>query len=90
MPTPNYAESTVAGTSWKRVCRVAIENPLGATPSLMMVEEEVFVLGDKQVKNHIANLSCSYDANDPDDVQLYTLLNAKYVKLRTARDTPVE
>lgn len=87
MPTPNYAESTVSGTLWKRVCRVVIENPLDGTPSLIMVEEEVFVLGDKQVKNTIANLSCTYDANDPDDVALYNLLNAKYVKLRTARDT---
>lgn len=46
---PNYNESTVVGTRYRRTLRVVGENPLGGTPSLTFVEEEVVVLPDDTI-----------------------------------------
>lgn len=86
METTNYAESPISGVSWKRVSRVIIENPRAATPSLLMIEDEVVNIGTKEISTPVANLVCTFDQNDPDDLALYDLLNKKYIKLRTERD----
>lgn len=89
MPTQNYAEAAITGIAWKRISRVIIDNPRNQTPSLMMVEDEVVNIGTKEISTAVANLSCSFDPTDHDDVALYDLLNKKYIKMRTARDTAV-
>lgn len=86
MNTPNYQSTQISGESWKRISRVQIDNPRNATPSLLMVEDEVINMGTKELATTVANLSCQFDASDPDDVALYDLLNKKYIKLREARD----
>jgi hypothetical protein len=87
MNSTNYAESTISGTSWKRISRVQIDNPRPPlTPSLLMVEDEVVNIGTKETSTPVANLYCQFDATDPDDLMLYDLLHKKYVKLREARD----
>lgn len=87
METINYKSTEVTGEAWQRVCRVQIDNPHNAIPSLLMVEEEVSPKsGGRFSYETVANLSCQFDPSDPDDVALYDLLNKKYVKLREARD----
>jgi hypothetical protein len=90
MSTVNYSESTISGTSWKRISRIQIDNPRPPLiPSMMMVEDEVVNIGVKEISTRVANLSCQFDPADPDDLMLYDLLNKKYVKLREARDAAV-
>lgn len=84
--TANYAETTVSGTSWKRACRVFIENPLGGTPSLTIVEEEAINLNGKVITQVVANLSVPFDASNPDHLTVYNALNGIYVKARASRD----
>ena len=86
----NYAESAIQGTKWKRACRVVVDNPYGATPSLMIVEEEAVNLGDRVITNICANLSTQFDPENPLHLDLYTKLNEVYTILRDIRDTPVE
>ena len=87
--TTNYRESTVSGSQWTRAVRVVVENPYGQTPSLMFLEEEISILGDKQIKQNVANLYSQFDPENEDHVTLYTLLNAEYVKVREARDAAI-
>ena len=87
--TANYNESAVSGTSWKRACRVFIENPLGGTPSLVIVEEEAINLGGKIITQAVANLSVPFDPSDADHLTVYNSLNNIYIKAREARDANV-
>lgn len=87
--TQNYAEQTATGTSWKRAVRIVVENPLGKAPTLMIVEEEALVFGDKTITNPIANLNVTMDLSNPLHVQAYEVLNAIYVEARELRDSPV-
>lgn len=38
---PDYQESQITGSRWKRACRINIENPLNGIPSVLFAEEEV-------------------------------------------------
>jgi hypothetical protein len=87
--TANYSESAVSGTSWKRACRVFIENPLGGTPSLMIVEEDAINLGGKIINQVVANLSVPFDASEADHLTVYNALNSIYIKAREARDAVI-
>lgn len=98
----NYQESEVIGTQWRRACRVVVENPLNATPSVMFVEEEAINLDDKTITNLVANLSCAFDlaatfpAIDPETnlpvgrdithAEVYGLLYSLYMDLAKKRD----
>lgn len=89
MASDNYAESTIAGVSWKRIGVIRIDKPRPPlVPSILLVEDEVINIGAKEICTTVANLGCQFDQEDADDVMLYELLNKKYVKLREARDTP--
>lgn len=57
----DYKESTVAGTSWIRACRVVIENPYQQAPSVMFVEERAINLGDQIITQLQSNVSCAFD-----------------------------
>ena len=98
----NYKQTTVSGETWQRAARVVVENPLNATPSILIVEEEAIVLGDKTITNVCGNLSCAFDpeatfpAIDPAtdepvgrDIthgEVYALLNSLYMDLAKKRD----
>lgn len=86
----DYKESTVSGTSWTRVCRAVIENPHGGAPTLMFVEEEVTVIGDKTINQPCANLFVQMDAGNALHTEIYNKLNELYVVLREARDLAAE
>lgn len=88
--TANYSETTVTGTSWKRASRVFIENPLGGTPSLTIVEEEAINLGGKTITQTVANLPVPFDAGNSDHLTVYNALNNIYVTAREARDAAGE
>lgn len=90
MDTPDYQETTIAGTSWKRIGRVIVDNIRNVTPSLIMVEEKVTSIGDSEIIQVTDTLGCQFDASDPDDLLLYELLNKRYVKLRDIRDARLE
>ena len=87
--TANYSESAVSGTSWKRASRVFIENPLGGTPSLVIVEEEAITFGGKTINQVVANLSVPFDPSEADHLTVYNSLNNIYIKAREARDAVV-
>lgn len=63
---PDYNESTIAGTRWKRAARINIENPLNGTPSVLFAEEEVLNLGAGQepVTRLMSNLSVPFSLTD--------------------------
>lgn len=82
----DYKESSVIGTKWQRCCRVIIENPYNATPSILFVEEEALNTGSDVITRPVANLSCSMDTNNSLHTTIYTKLNELYVLLREARD----
>lgn len=83
---PNYKENNISGKKWQRAVRVVIENPYQALPSILFVEEEVVEAEDKLFKQPCANLSTSFDMNNPLHVEIYTKLNELYTLLREARD----
>lgn len=89
MNEPNYQESAVTGTTWKRACRIFVENPLNGAPSMMIVEEEAIVLGDKTITNVCANLTVRFDPNNADHMAAYATLNKLYVAAREERDAAV-
>ena len=83
---PNYKENNISGKKWQRAVRVVIENPYQALPSILFVEEEVVEAEDNLFKQPCANLSTSFDMNNPLHVEIYTKLNELYTLLREARD----
>lgn len=89
MSEPNYQESAVSGTSWKRACRIFVENPLNGAPSLMIVEEEAIVLGDKTITNVCANLNIQFDPANAEHMAAYSVLNNLYIAARESRDAAV-
>lgn len=82
----DYKEATVSGTTWTRALRVQVDNPYGGNPSIMFTEEEVTKIGEKNITQLSANLSCSFDSAVQLHVDIYTKLNELYVLLREARD----
>lgn len=86
---PNYNESTVAGTKWTRACRVVVENPLNAAPSILIVEEDAINLDERVICNLSGNLSTTFDVENPLHLTIYEKLNELYMLLREARDTAI-
>lgn len=82
----DYKETSVAGTSWVRAVGVAIDNPLGETPTLRFIEEQATNVGDRTIFQPFSTLIVNFDANDPAHVELYTKLNDLYVVTRDKRD----
>lgn len=87
MAEPNYKESDIAGTTFKRIWQVQINNPMDATPSLIMQEQDVYIL--ENGKNVFQNCGTLYTALDPQSqlhLAVYNKLNELYILLREARD----
>lgn len=87
--TPNYNESTASGTSWQRAVRVVVENPYQAVPSIVFVEEVVYSIGEKVIKEPCCTVSTAMNPADPLHLEIYTKLNELYVLLREQRDAQV-
>ncbi len=62
----DYQQTEVVGTKWKRACRINIENPLNAAPSVLFAEEEVINLGEgtEPVKQLVSNLNIAFNPSD--------------------------
>lgn len=56
---PDYQESTIAGSKYRRWRRINIENPRVGVPTAGILEEEVLNLGDEIVERPVGNLSIS-------------------------------
>jgi hypothetical protein len=83
----NYKETTIEGTSYKRVFQVTINNPLDNTPSLTMQEQDVYILADgKKIYQPCGVLYTKLDQNNQLHTDIYNKLNELYVLLREARD----
>lgn len=99
---PNYQESTVTGTQWRRACRVVIENPLNAMQSIKFVEEDAISLGVAVHTSICANLDAPFDSaatfpildpttdlpvgRDATHGEIYGLLYSLYMHLAKERD----
>lgn len=68
---PNYKESAIVGTKYRRTLRIVGENPLGGTPSLTFVEEDVIVLPDETVTKPVGMVQVSLT----DPAAVFDLLN---------------
>jgi hypothetical protein len=53
---------------------------------MTFVEEKVYNLGDRIIKEPVANLGVQFDPTDPLHIEIYTKLNEMYTILRDARD----
>lgn len=98
----DYQATDVAGKSWKRCCRMVVENPLNSPSSLLLVEETAISLGDKTISTPDANLSvvfspeASFSLRNPltgeetgvtmTHAELYTILYSVYMQLALERD----
>jgi hypothetical protein len=83
---PNYNETEMTGSSWQRACRVVVENPYQAVPSIVFVEEKVYNLGERVIKEPVANLFVNMDPESLLHLEIYEKLNELYILLRQARD----
>jgi len=82
----DYKESTISGTTWQRSARVIISNPYQGTPSILFQEETATNIDGVVTTAPVTEVSCVFDAANPNHVELYTKLNALYIELATARD----
>lgn len=53
---PDYQESTVSGSKYRRWSRITIDHPRTGTPSAMILEDEVLVVGDETIERPVGNL----------------------------------
>ena len=86
---PNYNETEMTGSSWQRACRVVVENPYQGLPSIVYVEEKVYNLGDKVIKEPVSNLFVNMDPESLLHLEIYEKLNELYILLRQARDEQI-
>jgi hypothetical protein len=56
----DYRETTVSGTSYTRGRSLYFENPKDSAPSLLIREEEVINLADKQITQHSGEIRKSW------------------------------
>jgi hypothetical protein len=45
----DYRETSLTGTSWTRARSLYLENPMNSAPSVLIREEEILNLGDRQI-----------------------------------------
>jgi hypothetical protein len=102
---PDYQESQITGSRWKRACR----NPLNGTPSVLFAEEEVINLGEGQepIRQLVSNLSVPFSLSDTFPIrnpetgeviegqigtqaQLYALMVSAYWHYALARDAAAQ
>jgi hypothetical protein len=92
----NYKQTNVNGESWQRAVEVTIYNPLEQTPKVRFLEETVYLVNGKVIKERASafnSLDSSFNLNDPLHLEVYDVLNRLYIQLREARDLanqPVE
>jgi hypothetical protein len=88
MIMPEYKESSIAGTSYQRGRSLYFENPKGGTPSLLIREEVVTNLGDREITEHVSeirkvvdDMSVVFDLRDPTTNELIEGATATYQDL---------
>jgi hypothetical protein len=87
MAEQNYKQSDIAGTTFKRVYQITINNPMDNTPSLVMQEQDVYTLENgKNIFQPCGTLYTALDTTNELHLAIYAKLNELYVLLREARD----
>jgi len=87
MSEQNYKQDNIAGTTFKRISQITINNPMDNTPSLVMQEQDVYTLENgKNIFQQCGTLYTTLDTNNELHLAIYQKLNELYVLLREARD----
>jgi hypothetical protein len=55
----DYRESTLTGTSWTRARTLIFENPRNSTPGVLIREEEILNLGDREISQPAGEINKS-------------------------------
>lgn len=58
---PDYKETAVTGTQWKRCDSVTISNPYGGTPTIRLGEEDRANVGGAQFSKTAAGITFDFD-----------------------------
>lgn len=61
---PDYKQTTINGTSWKRAWRVECENPLQGQRKITFHEEQVLNAGEQQIRTPTGNMSVRFDTEN--------------------------
>lgn len=84
---PDYRESTVVGTSWRRAFRIEIFNPYNKQASIQFCEQDMAASGDQLFSTMVKDrLHVSFDPNNTLHMDIYSKLNELYTLLREQRD----
>jgi hypothetical protein len=87
MAEQNYKQSDIAGTTFKRVWQITINNPMDNTPSLVMQEQDVYTLENgKNIFQPCGTLYTTLDVENELHLTIQAKLEELYVLLRKARD----
>lgn len=102
MTTANYAQTNVAGTSWKRASSVNISNPYNGQARVVIHEEIRTEMGDRALSQFSEALETTFDPNgsfpqiDPTTgeetgvtvthEEIYVALHSLYIHLAKKRD----
>lgn len=62
---PNYKQNAVTGETYQRANQVVVDNPLGGTPRISFLEQEVITLSDGRViLNQVPGCGIDFNAGD--------------------------
>lgn len=62
---PNYKQNAVTGETYQRANQVIVDNPLGGTPRISFLEQEVITLSDGRVIfNAVPGVGIDFHAED--------------------------
>lgn len=62
---PNYKQNSVTGETYQRSNQIVVDNPLGGTPRISFLEQEVITLSDGRVMQQNVP-GCGIDFNAAD------------------------
>lgn len=85
---PEYKESSVTGSSYQRGRSIYLENPKGGNPSILIREERVTNLGDREITEHageilktVDDMSVVFDLRNPQTNEVIPGQTATYQDL---------
>lgn len=62
---PNYKQNSVTGETYQRANQVVVDNPLGGTPRISFLEQEVITLSDGRViQSNVPGCGIEFNATD--------------------------
>ena len=98
----DYKQRAVNGTAWQRPFQIVIDNPLGETPRVSFLEEEILTVDGQTIRKGVPGINIGYtpdaviDLLDPTTglplgqtmthAQMYVAIWSLYRNLAAARD----